>query len=168
MPPFQSSCRTIWLIIGIVVGSVMTSVWPHEPLQAASSDRSDDVEIITANLFGQIDAVLVVNVRTGALTDASMSRQCMYTTLYHYEFAKDFIVESGSKPEYVVTTGGVDASARGPAGMQMGKDAVHIADVRSGKVISYGIPYVLSRGVFQPFELVRLDKFSFRMESATE
>ncbi len=169
MAVHRSDRKLVWLTLGFAVGIVMSSIWPHEPLHAASSDRNEKFALISAPVAPGSDAVFVVDFLTGRLTGASMSRTrsgTAYTNHYYRNLAEDFKVTAGGEPHYAITAGAAEIPSRG--GAQWGISALHVAELNSGKVASYGIPYRNSQTPNPPVPLIPLDSFPFREANVTQ
>ena len=176
MAVHRSDRKLVWLTLGFAAGLAMASIWPHEPLQAASSDRNEKFAIITApvtaggGLVGGSEAVFVVDFLTGRLTGARLSRTrrngTAFINFYYRNLAEDFHVNAGGEPYYAVTAGAAEIQSQG--GAQWGQSALYVAELNSGKVGAYAIPYTVSQTPQPAVPLFPIDKFSFREQNVTQ
>ena len=157
-----SDRRVVWLVTGLLVGLAISYFWPHEPLRA-NADRNEKFAMTTAMLGRGIEAVFVLDFLTGRLTGAVLNNQGdTIVYIYGRNVAKDFNqADADGAGNYAIVSGFSQRKAR--AGIQWGQSSIYIAELSSGKVICYGIPYQnLSRPARGPVELLPISNFSFR------
>ena len=165
----QSNRRWLWLVTGVVAGVCLASIWPHEPVSAETADRNEKFALITAPLSGDAEAVFVLDFLTGRLTGASLQRTrsgAGFINFYYRNLAEDFKVGASGEPYYAVSTGRADIPNRG--GAQWGAHALYVAELTSGKLGAYAIPYRVSQTPSPPVPLVAVDSFPFREATVTE
>lgn len=162
--------RFAWILTGLIVGVGLASIWPHEPVSAAAgSDRNEKFAIVTAQLGPNAEGVFVLDFLTGRLTGACLNRirnGTGFVQFYYRNVAEDFAVAGNATPYYAVTSGFADIQNRG--GAQWGQSAVYIAEMNSGKVAAYAVPYRITQVVQSPVPLVPLANFPFREATVTE
>lgn len=161
--------RTVWLLTGLLAGIGLASIWPHEPLEAAASDRNEKFAVVTAQLGLGAEGVFILDFLTGRLTGAALSKMRNGTGFVHFYYrnvAEDFQVAGSATPYYAITTGFADIQNRG--GAQWGDSAVYVAELNSGTMKAYAIPYRITQVVQQPVPLVPLAQFPFREATITE
>lgn len=169
MSSHRRNYKWLWLMTGLVAGISMASIWPHEPLSAATSDRNDKFGLITCPVSGGADAVFVVDYLTGRLTGAVMSRTrsgAAFLNFYYRNLAEDFKVGASGEPYYAVASGRAEIPASGRA--QWGSSALFVAELTSGKVGGYAIPYRITQVPLDPVQLVPIDSFPFREATVVE
>lgn len=170
MAVHRSNRKTVWLALGFAAGLAMASIWPHEPLQALSSDRNEKFAIITTPVALDSEAVFVLDFLTGRLTGARLSRTrasgTAFINFYYRNLAEDFNVTAGGEPYYAITAGGAEIQNRG--GAQWGQTALYVAELNSGAVNAYAIPYTVSQQPQPPVPLFPIDKFQFREQNVTQ
>jgi hypothetical protein len=157
-----TSLRATWLVVGTLAGICMTSFWPSAPLSAVSTDRTEKFAMTTTPVENDLEAVFTLDFLTGRLTGAVLSNQGTGFAAYYFRnIAADFNVNPESKPSYAITAGRASLQQRGRA--QWGASVIYVAELSSGRVAAYRIPYVtMNRKVPAPIELVPLDTFPFR------
>ncbi len=154
----------------MIVGIGLASIWPHErELAAAASDRNEKFAIVTAQLGIGAEGVFVLDFLTGRLTGASLNRMRNGTGFVHFYYrnvAEDFQVAGSATPYYAVTSGFAEIQNRG--GAQWGQSALYVAELNSGQVKAYAIPYRITQVPQAPVPLVPLAQFPFREATVTE
>ena len=176
MAVHRSDRKLVWLTLGFAAGLAMASIWPHEPMQAASSDRNEKFAIITvpvntgAGIVAGGEAVFVVDFLTGRLTGARLGRTrrsgTAFINFYYRNLAEDFQVNAGGDPFYAVSEGA--AEIQGQGGAQWGQSALYVAELNSGKVGAYAIPFSVSQTPQKPVPLFPIDTFPFREQNVTQ
>ena len=144
---FQSrsaaSSRLVWLAIGVLVGSLGSGLLPHAPLYASATHSTENFVIATGDIDDGIEGIYILDLLTGELKGMVLNTGTrMFTTFYQYNIMKDF--EATKNPKFLMVTGIADMR-RGTAKFRMGRSAIYIADVNSGTVAAYGVPWDSTR-----------------------
>ena len=137
--------RVAWLAIGLVAGLVIAGLiggvpWPDRPLHAVATDRNDTFAMATGPLDQDVEAVFFLDFLTGDLRAAVPNRNGVFSIYYDYNVMKDLEVAPGRKPRFLMTTGGANLQRRGATG-QLGNTIVYVAEVTTGNVAAYGVPW---------------------------
>jgi hypothetical protein len=157
--------RIAWLVAGLIVGAVALLVVPHRPLDAVATDRQENFAIATGPVDEDIEAVYFLDFLTGSLKAAVLSTATgTFMSAYETNVLNDLGVEPDKQPKYLMVTGLANLRRTGGT-FQPGLAVVYVAEVTSGKVAAYAIPY--SRGqanVAKPVRgsLIKLDVIPFR------
>jgi hypothetical protein len=158
------------MITGLVAGISIATIWPHEPLSAETSDRNEKFGLITCPVSGETEAVFVLDYLTGRLTGAVLSRTrnggSSFLNFYYRNLAEDFKVGASGEPYYAIATGRSEIPNRG--GAQWGGYALYVAELTSGKVAAYAVPYQTTQAKQVPVPLVPVDYFPFREATVTQ
>lgn len=165
----RSNDRWLWLILGVFAGVAIASVWPHETLRAASADRNQKFAMITTPVGGGNEGVFVLDFLTGRLTGATLGRSragTEFINFYARSVAEDFEIAGGGEP-YFAISGGV-AEIQGKGGAQWGASAIYVAELNSGKVAAYAIPFRVSQTPQAPVPLVPLASYPFRTQNVAQ
>lgn len=168
MTTYRTQNRAVWLTIGLVAGLAIATLWPHEPLSAGSSDRSEKFAIITAPVAVGAEAVFVLDFLTGRLTGASLNRTRQGTAFVQFYFRNltdDFNL-GGGDPNFAITAGFAELQNRG--GAQWGSNAIYVAELNSGMVRAYAVPYRVTQVKQPAVGLFPVDQFPFREQNVTE
>lgn len=154
-----------WLALGVIAGLLIAGAWPHTPLHAVATDHTDNFTIATGPVDDELEAIFFLDFLTGTLKASVISTVTgKFTALYETSVLNDLGITQGQNPKYLMITG-VAGLRRSGAGLQPGTSIVYVAEVGSGKVAAYAIPW--NRGqatAVQPIKgaLYRLDVLQFR------
>ena len=155
--------RLGWMALGLVAGMAIASLWPHEPLRAESADRNQKFAMITCHVGNGNEGVFVLDFLTGRLVGACLGKiqgATQFQYFYLRNVAEDFKVAGQGEPYYAISAGQVDIQARGNA--QFGASAIYIAELNSGKVGAYAIPFKITQQKGAPVALIPIGDFPFR------
>ncbi len=159
------SSRLVWLAGGVVVGLLLAGLWPQTPLHAVATDRIDTFAMATGPLDEEIEAVYFLDFLTGELRAAALGRQTgKFMAFFKYNVLADFGVDPAKNPKFLMVTGVADFR-KGAAHMQPSKSVVYVAEVTTGKVGAYSVPWspgMRAAGVVIRQPLVPLDMTRFR------
>ena len=164
-------CRTsgwLWLTAGVVLGLVIAALWPQRSLTAATSDRNDKFGMCTIYVAENLEAVFVLDFLTGRLTGACLGKQGNqgFVQSFIADVAADLQVKSG-KPQYAMVPG--LAQIRAQPGQQPAASVIYVAELTTGKVGCYGIPFRLPNTKNPiPIKLISIDSFPFREAAPVE
>ena len=113
-----------------------------------------------------LEAVFVLDFLTGRLTGACLGKQGNgFVTFFAADVAADLGVKTG-KAQYAMTPG--FATIRGTPAAQPAASVIYVAELSSGLVGCYAIPFRLPNAKNPiPQKLVPLDRYQFR-EAAVE
>lgn len=155
----------LWLAFGLVLGVLISGFWPHTPLHAVATDRFDNFAIATGPMDEAVEAIFFLDFLTGDLRAAVIGDQTgTFTSFYQYNILQDLEVDPSKNPRFLMVTGYADLR-RGSARMRPGRGVVYVAELTSGKVAAYAVPWnPQARAAGQVFKgsLIRLDVTQFR------
>ncbi len=168
-----SGSRPVWLGIGLVGGLILCGLWPQAPLHAVATDRVDTFAMATGYVDEGVEAVYFLDFLTGDLSAVALSsRQGLgFAAGYGYPGANlmaDLGVDAAKKPKYMMVTGAA-YMRRGAGGTQLSPSVVYVAEVSTGMVAAYGIPWnraLYTSGRPLSGQLVLLGKSRFRVSAA--
>ena len=161
--------KVTWLVaglaLGLVVGLNVAGLWPQVPLHAVATHGQDNFAICTGPMDNDVEAIFVLDFLTGDLKAAALNIQTRrFTTLFEYNVVQDFPAVNSKNPHYRLVTGITNIRQVVQQG-QLGRCVVYVADVTSGQLVAYGVPWVPGRASSPiPFKgsLVPLDRWSYR------
>jgi len=159
--------RWLWLLTGFIAGAALVSIWPHEPLTASQSDRNEKFVLLSAPMALDTEAVFVLDNLTGRLTGAALGRTrngTGFTNFFYANLAEDF--KASGETYYAITAGIADIQNRG--GAQWGAAAIYVAELSSGMVGAYAVPYRITQVPGPPVPLVPVATFPFRERTVTQ
>ena len=88
----RTNYKLVWLTAGLVAGISIASIWPHEPLSAATADRNEKFGLITAAVNSEAEAVFVIDYLTGRLSGALLNRTRQGTAFVNFYY-RNLMVE---------------------------------------------------------------------------
>jgi hypothetical protein len=133
--PNQSA---VWLLTGLLAGVGLVVFLQGQPAQATATDHSDDFAIATGHLSSEIEAVYLLDFKTGYLQGTVMNRQTgKFQQFYKRELAQDFGLAARQKPKFIMVTGAMQsAQSQVPI-----NHVLYVAELNSGKLAAYSMPY---------------------------
>lgn len=157
----------LWLFAGVLLGLGIAALWPQRPLTAATSDRNEKFGMCTVYVSEGLEAVFVLDFLTGRLTGACLGKQGNgFVQQFVADVGSDLVVRS-AKPQYAMTPG--LAQIRGTAQVQPAASVIYVAELTTGKVGCYAIPFRLPNTKNPvPVKLAPLDLFTFREAAPVE
>ncbi|MBI3838607.1 MAG: hypothetical protein HY288_11830 [Planctomycetia bacterium] len=161
--------KLTWLVLGLaaglVVGLNVAGLWPQVPLHAVATHGQDNFAICTGPMDSDVEAVFVLDFVTGDLKAAALNVQTRrFNTLFEYNVVRDFPATNTKNPHYRMVTGITNIRQVVAAG-QLGNAVVYVAEVTSGQMVAYGVPWVPGRASSPiPFKgtLIPLDRWPYR------
>ena len=134
--------RITWLLVAVGVLAGACIFLPQAPLHAVATDSNANCLIATGMMDGTVEAVYVLEAMTGDLKAAVVSkRQPGFQAQYARNILADFPLEQGKKPSFLMVTGMADL-ARAPGGVRPSLCLVYVAEVNTGVLCAYVIPWV--------------------------
>ena len=147
---------------GALTMAAVAYLLPPKAAQAPVSHGNDKFTMVTvpAIEIGETEAVFVLNHLTGVLTGAFMNVQSQtYTQRFVHNVAFDFNTGSNPEPKYAIVSS--YAALRPAGGVQAAVGIIHIAELSSGMVVSYGYPRPTNKNAGTTMELAKLGYFQF-------
>ncbi|MHC4179830.1 MAG: hypothetical protein ACYSWU_20165 [Planctomycetota bacterium] len=137
-----SHSRLVWLGIGLVGGLLICGTWPQTPLHAVATDRAQTFAMATGPVDDEFEAVYFLDFLTGELNAVVLGRQGnAFTAFYTYKnLVNDLGVDPSKNPKYMMVTGMANLR-RGTGRLRPSLSAVYVAEVTTGKVAAYAIPW---------------------------
>jgi len=132
----------VWLAFGLLIGLLIGGALPDTPLHAVSTDRIDTFAMATGPVDDDIEAVFFLDFLTGDLRAVVLGRQGNgFTAFYEYNAVfTDLGINPNKKPKFLMVTG-VANLRRGGGAVQPSRAVVYVAEVTSGKMAAYAIPW---------------------------
>jgi len=146
---------------GAVTMAAVVYLLPLRQAQASVVHGNDKFTMITVPAVeaGETEAVFVLNHLTGVLTGAFMNVQNQkFTHRFLHNVAADFNT-STPEPKYAIVSS--YAALRPAGGVQAAVGVIHIAELSTGMVITYGYPRPTNKNIGSTVPLARLDAFQF-------
>ena len=128
--------------IGLAIGMLFAGYWPNVPLHAVATDRTDGFAIATGYCDESVEAVYFLDFLTGDLSAAVVSKQNgHFNAFYTHNVVSDLGINPSKPPRFLLTTGTVDLRRSGGKTTTLSKSLVYVAELQSGKVAAYAIPW---------------------------
>jgi hypothetical protein len=129
------------IAIGFAIGLMIGGIWPHTSLHAMSTDRVDTFAVATGLVDEDVEAVYFMDFLTGDLRALVMGKQaggfCGFFTI---NVSNHLGIDPSKNPRYLMVTG-VVGLRRGGSRMQLSRAVVYVAEITTGKVGAYAIPW---------------------------
>lgn len=158
------SNRFAWLAVGLVVGFVLSGLLPRAPIHAVATDRIDTFAIATGPVDSEFEAVYFLDFLTGDLRATVLGKNAgAFTAYFNYNVLQDLGVDPTKNPKFLMVTG-MASLRRGGSRMQPSVSLVYVAEVTTGNVAAYAIPWsptmhAANQPIMQPLVPVAVTKF---------
>jgi hypothetical protein len=157
MLSWNKSRLPIAMGIGLAVGLVLSGFWPHTPLHAVSTDRADTYAMATGPVDVEVEAVYLLDFLTGDLGAIVLGKQPgSWTGFFKRNVLADLAVDPQKNPKFMMVTGMAALRRTSGTHQQPSSAACYVAEITSGKVVAYAIPWNPNRyaaGQVQNFPL---------------
>ncbi len=150
------------LAAGLVGGFILAHLGHETPLHAVATDRVATFAMCTGPVDEDMEAVYFLDFLTGDLRAAVVNKNSRtFMAFFQRNVLVDLGVDPGKNPRFMIVTG--TANLRRGGGPQPGRSIVYVAEVTSGKVAAYGIPWTANmsnmtqvvRGQFIPMDVTQ-------------
>ncbi len=132
---------TVMLLVGLVVGGLL----PQTSMHAVAVDRGENLLMATGLLDSDIEGVYLLDCFTGELMGGALGRAAAgFTSLYRTNVMKDFQLDAGKNPKFMMVTGVADLRG-GSTNLYYGGSVIYIAELTTGKLAAYAVPWNRSR-----------------------
>ncbi len=159
----------IALGIGLAAGLVVSGLWPHTPLHAVSSDRTDTYAMATGPVDSEVEAVYLLDFLTGDLGAIVLGKQPgKWTGFFRTNVSTDLGIDPQKNPKFLMVTGMAGLRRAGGTREQPSSAVCYVAEISSGKLAAYVIPWSPSRyaaGQMQTAPLMLAGKTQFRADA---
>ena len=165
----MGNSKLAWCVLGLaaglVVGLNVAGLWPQVPLHAVATHGQDNFAICTGPMDEDVEAIFVLDSVTGDLKAAVLNVQTRrFNTLFEYNVVHDLPTANSKNPQYRMVSGVTNIRQAVAAG-QLGKAVIYVAEVTTGQMVAYGVPWVPGRAS-SPIQvkatLIPLDRWQYR------
>jgi hypothetical protein len=137
--------RNRWLValaVGLLGGLLLSGFWPHTPLHAVSTDRVDTFAMATGPVDADTEAVYFLDFLTGDLRAVVLAKTAgSFSAFYQYNVTVDLGIDPQKNPKYLMATGLANLRRGGGARVQPSNAVCYVAEISTGKVAAYAIPW---------------------------
>jgi hypothetical protein len=150
-----------WILalgVAFVAGLVFSGLWPNTPLHAVSTDRTDTYAIATGPVDTEIEAVYLLDFLTGDLGAMVLGRQPgKWSGFFKTNVAAELGLDPQKSPKFLMVTGMAGLRRAGGTRQQPSAAVCYVAEISSGKLAAYAIPWspsMFAAGQMQSGQLV--------------
>ncbi len=131
----------VWLAGGVVIGWAIGTLWLQTPIHAVATDRVDNFALATGPLDDDTEALFYLDFLSGELKATALSPIARkFFASFTANVAQDLGVDVSKNPQYMMVTGN-SIFRRGGGQVQPGNSVVYVAELTSGKVAAYAVPW---------------------------
>ena len=140
MSPSNQSKRWGWIVLGILVGGLLSICIPAQPLHAVATSGQEGFQLATGPIDNTIEGVYFLDGLTGELQGAAINvNNGQFTTFFKANVIKDLRLGQAKNPKFLMVTGG--AALRGRNIVQPGLSVIYVMEVNSGILGCYAVPW---------------------------
>ncbi len=144
MAQSNNSKRLGWIVLGIVIGAVLSICLPAQPLHAVATHGQDGFALATGPIDNTVEGVYFLDGLTGELNGAAINVNTgQFTTYFKTNVIKDLQLGQAKSPKFLMVTGG--AALRGRNIIQPGLAVIYVMELNSGLLASYAVPWAGGR-----------------------
>jgi hypothetical protein len=137
--------KLVWMAAGLVVGFVLGGFVGHSPLHAVATDRQENFAIATCPVNEDQEAVVFLDFLTGDLKATlfnTIQAEPTVGVIYSKNILADMAIDATKNPKFLMVTGRLQL--RPQSQLQFGASVIYVAEVNSGKVGVFAMPYSLA------------------------
>ncbi len=132
--------RALWLAVGLVAGLSLGGVLPEVPLHAVATNSNDTFAIATGPLDQEVEAVFFLDHLTGNLNAFVLNKLGAFNAFFNRNVLGDLQVNPAQNPRFLMVTGVANLQRTGAA-MQPGQSICYVAEITTGRVAAYAVPW---------------------------
>ena len=137
--------KSFWPVaigIGLLAGLVVSGFWPYTPLHAMSTDRTETYAMATGPVDSEVEAVYLLDFLTGDLEAMVLGKQPRtWTGFFKANVAADMGLDPQKNAKYMIVTGMAGLRRAGGSRQQASSAVCYVAEITSGKIVAYAIPW---------------------------
>jgi hypothetical protein len=137
--------KSRWFIsvaVGFVVGLVLSGFWPNSPLHAVSTDHTENYSMATGPLDAEVEAVYLLDHLTGDLGALVIGKQPgKWTGFFKTNVAAEMGLDRQKDAKFLMVTGMAGLRRSGGTRQQPSSAVCYIAEVSSGKIAAFVVPW---------------------------
>ncbi len=142
MAKWKTVCWLAVVGLGLAGGLLIGGLWPQTPLHAVATDRIETFGMATGPIDNDVEAVYFLDFLTGDLRAVVLGKSPgTWTGYFNANVAADLQVDPQKNPKYLMVTGISYLRRAGGSRLQPSNAMCYVAEVTSGKVAAYAIPW---------------------------
>ncbi len=158
--------RLAWVVAGVAIGAGLSWSLQGQTARAFTSDRNDKFAVTTALTGPTTEAVFVLDFLTGQVRGFALDRNAsQFMWVYTRSVAQDFGVDPNKPARYSIVSGLAQRPGRG--GAAFAPSYIYVAELSTGRVQAYAIPYRTQRGS-TPTQLIPVPNLQFAFAEPRE
>jgi hypothetical protein len=134
-----------WLVavvIGLVGGFAVSGLWPHTPLYALATDRTESFGMATGPVDSEVEAVYFLDFLTGDLRAVVLGRMPgAWSGFFRANVSADLGIDPQKNPKFMLVTGMASLRRGGGNRLQPSSAVCYVAEITTGKVAAYALPW---------------------------
>jgi hypothetical protein len=134
-----------WLVavaIGLLGGLALSGLWPHTPLYALATDRTESYGMATGPLDAEVEAVYLLDFLTGDLKAFVLGHNPgTWTGFFRANVAADMRIDPQKSPKFMMVTGMINLRRGGGTRLQPSNSMCYIAEITTGQLAAYCIAW---------------------------
>jgi hypothetical protein len=139
---WKNTSRFLAELLGTAAILAMVGYWFHVPLHAVSTDRSETYAIATGPLDSEVEAVYFLDFLTGDLVAMILGKQPgSWSGMFRTNVSGTLGLDPQKNPKLMMVTGVAGLRRAGGSRLQPSSAVCYVADVSSGMVAAYAIPW---------------------------
>src|SRR5262245_3517825 len=141
--------RLGWVVLGVLIGSLLTLLMPAQPLHAVATHGQDNFALATGLLDSNVEGVYFLDCLTGVLKGAALNvNNGQFNAVFETNVITDLKLDISKSPKFLMVTGLANLR-HGPTQFQPGLAVLYIAEVNSGVLATYAVQYNVGRSTQQ-------------------
>jgi len=166
MAKWRMFCWLALVFLGLACGLIVGGLCPQTPLHAVATDRIDTFGMATGAVDSDVEAVYFLDFLTGELNAVVLGKNPgTWNGFFTANVAADLGVDPQRNPKYMMITGVAYLRRAGGSRLQPSNAMCYVAEVTSGKVAAYSVPWsptMYAAGQIQKAPLVLVGVTRFR------
>jgi hypothetical protein len=137
--------RLGWILLGVLVGFLLSVLMPAQPLHAVATSGADGFQLATGLLDNTVEGVYFLDTLTGVLKGAAMNvTNYQFTTIFETNVINDLKLDPAKSPKFLMVTGLAELR-RTATQFQPGLALIYVLELNTGTLAAYGVQWNIGR-----------------------
>ncbi len=133
--------RLCWMGGGLVLGLALGGLFPNSPAHAVATSQIDSFSVCTAPIDEDGEGIFFLDYLTGDLKGAALNPNSgKFSVEFGINVAAPLGIDITKNPRYLLVSGMANFR-RGVGTQTMGSSVLYVAELTSGKVAAFAIPW---------------------------